>query len=157
MILYDDNVSFTDITTIIHSGVEFITTFFNNNTHDALYLIAEYKPPKMQLSCFNSMLETFIHKMPSNCPIVIIGDFNINLLTNIIQLATLQTFMKKYNFKPTFFESTTISDTQIDHIWTNAPTQQCYSRSTQAYWTHHKPIYLAFKLPNYVLRFILPK
>jgi hypothetical protein len=34
-----------------------------------------------------------------------IGDFNINLLTNIIQLATLQTFMKKYNFKLTFFEA----------------------------------------------------
>jgi hypothetical protein len=61
---------------------------------------------------------------------MIIGDFNIDLLTNTIQLATLKAFMKKYNFKPTYFESTTISDTQINRIWTNAPTQQCYSRST---------------------------
>jgi hypothetical protein len=91
MILYDDNVSLTDNTTMIHSRVEFITTFFNNNTSDALYVIAIYKPPKMQLSCFNSMFE----KMSSNCPIVIIGDFNINLLTNIIQPTTSQTFMKK--------------------------------------------------------------
>jgi hypothetical protein len=61
---------------------------------------------------------------------MIIGDFNIDLLTNKIQLPTLQAFMKKYNLKPTYFESTTISDTQINRIWTNAPTQQCYYGST---------------------------
>jgi hypothetical protein len=57
---------------------------------------------------------------------MIIGDFNMDLLTNIIQLATLQAFMKKYNLKPTYSKSTTISDTQINRIWTNAPTQQSY-------------------------------
>ncbi len=68
--------------------------------------------------------------MPSNCPIVIIGYFNINWLTNTIQSTTLQTFTKKYNFKLTFSKSITISDTQIDNIWTNTPIQQCYSGST---------------------------
>jgi len=38
----------------------------------------------------------------------------------------------------------------IDHVWTNAPTQQCISGVLEAYWTNHKPIYFAFKLPNYV-------
>jgi hypothetical protein len=95
--------------------------------------------------------------MPSNCPIVIIGDFNINLLINTIQSTTLQTFMKKYNFKPTFFKSITISDTQIDHIWTNAPIQQCYSGSTQTSWIDHKLKYLAFKLLDYVPQFVLPQ
>jgi hypothetical protein len=38
--------------------------------------------------------------------------------------------MKKYNSKLTFSESITISDTQIDHIWTNTPTQQNYYGST---------------------------
>jgi hypothetical protein len=42
---------------------------------------------------------------------MIIGDFNIDLLTNTIQLATLQGFMKNYNLKPTYSKSTTISDT----------------------------------------------
>ncbi len=44
----------------------------------------------------------------------------------------------------------TIYDTHIDHIWTNAPTQQCMLGVVQTYWTNHKPIYFAFKLPNYV-------
>jgi hypothetical protein len=35
MILYDDNVSLTNDTTITHSRAEFITSLFNNNTHDA--------------------------------------------------------------------------------------------------------------------------
>jgi hypothetical protein len=30
--------------------------------------------------------------------------------------------MYKYKLKLTFIESTTIDNTQIDHIWTNAPT-----------------------------------
>jgi hypothetical protein len=153
MILYDDNVSLTDNITMTHLGAKFITTLFNNNTHDALYIIIVYKPPKMQLSHFNYVLETFIHKRPSNCPTVIIGD----LLTNTIQSTTLQAFMKKYNFKLTFSKSITFSDTQIDHIWTNASIQQCYFASTQAYWIDHKLIYLAFKLPDYVPQIVLPQ
>jgi hypothetical protein len=95
-------------------------------------------------------------KMLSHCPIVIIGDFNINILTKIIQSSTLQAFINKYKFKLIFKENTTINDTQIDYIWTNAPIQQCHYETTQAYWTNHKPIYFAFKLPDYVSQFVLP-
>jgi hypothetical protein len=93
--------------------------------------------------------------MPSHCLISTIGDFNINSLTKKILSSTIQTFMNKYNFKLIFIETTTINDTQINHMWTNAPIQQCHSRTTQAYWTNHKPIYFALKLPNYVPQFVL--
>jgi hypothetical protein len=63
--------------------------------------------------------------------------------------------MNKYNFKFIFLENITINDTQIDHIWTNVIIQH-HSRSTQAYWTNHKPIYFAFKLFDYVPQFVLP-
>jgi len=46
---------------------------------------------------------------------------------------TLRNFMNTQKFKHIFFEYTTINKTQIDHIWTNAPTQQCHSRSIQTY------------------------
>jgi hypothetical protein len=61
--------------------------------------------------------------------------------------------MNEYNFK-FLKKNNTINDTQIDHICTNALIQQCHSRSTQAYWTNHKPIYFAFKPPNYVPQFV---
>ncbi len=62
-----------------------------------------------------------------------IGDVNIDFLTKTNQSSTLQEFMNKYNLKLNFIESTTINDTQIDHIWTNAPIQQCHFRTTQVY------------------------
>jgi hypothetical protein len=55
--------------------------------------------------------------------------------------------MYKYKLKLTFIESTTIDNTQIDHIWTNVATQEYHLRITQAYWVDHKPIYFTFKLP----------
>jgi hypothetical protein len=42
--------------------------------------------------------------------------------------------MNTHGFHITFIKTTTPNNTQIDHIWTNAPTQQC---DTQAYWTNH--------------------
>jgi hypothetical protein len=60
MVLYDDNVSLIEITTITNSSVEFITTFFNDNTQEGLYVITIYKPLKMQVSHFNSILENII-------------------------------------------------------------------------------------------------
>jgi hypothetical protein len=82
-------------------------------------------------------------------------EISILFLTKINQSSTLQAFMNKYNLKFTFIENTTINDTQIDYIWTNAPIQQCHFGTTQAYWINHRPIYFAFKLLNYVPQFVL--
>jgi hypothetical protein len=64
--------------------------------------------------------------------------------------------MNKYNLKITFIKNNTINDTQIGHIQTNAPIKHCHFRTTQAYWTNHKPIYFVFKLLDYVPQFVLP-
>ncbi len=46
---------------------------------------------------------------------------------------------------------------QIDDIWINILTyKQCHVGSPQAYWTNHKPIYFAFKSPNYIPQSALP-
>jgi endonuclease/exonuclease/phosphatase (EEP) superfamily protein YafD len=58
--------------------------------------------------------------------------------------------MDQYSMKLQLKKITTIYGSHIDHIWTNAPTQQCTSRVVEAYLIDHKPIYFAFKLPNYV-------
>jgi hypothetical protein len=58
--------------------------------------------------------------------------------------------MGQYSMEPQFKEITTIYGFHINHIWTNAPTQQCISRVVEAYWIAHKVIYFAFKLPDYV-------
>jgi hypothetical protein len=89
MVFYDDNVSLIENTIVINSYVEFITTLFNYKTQEALYIIAIYRSPKMQVSNFNYILENIIQKMPSHCLNVIIGNFNINFLTKRIQSSIL--------------------------------------------------------------------
>jgi hypothetical protein len=58
--------------------------------------------------------------------------------------------MKFDNMCLQFQESTTIYDSQINHVWTNASTQHNISGVLEAYWTNDKLTYFAFKLPNYV-------
>jgi hypothetical protein len=65
-----------------------------------------------------------------NCQTIIIGDFNINMLTKTSESLALQNLMNKYNLKFIFLGNSTINNTQFYHIWTNAPTQRCYFGST---------------------------
>jgi endonuclease/exonuclease/phosphatase (EEP) superfamily protein YafD len=58
--------------------------------------------------------------------------------------------MDQYSMELQFKKITTIYGFHIDHIWTNAPTQQCTLRVVEAYGIDHKPIYIAFKLLDYV-------
>jgi endonuclease/exonuclease/phosphatase (EEP) superfamily protein YafD len=95
--------------------------------------------------------------MLKDYPTILIGDFNINMLKKTTQSTTFQILMSKYKLKFFFSKSTTINNTQIDHIWTNAQTQQCHSGITQTYWTNHKPVYFTFKLLNYVPQFFYHK
>jgi hypothetical protein len=88
--------------------------------------------------------------------IVIIGDFNIEMLTNTLQSMELKQIMNKYGLQLVSFEITTIYNTQIDHIWTNVLLQQCHFGSSTTYWTNHKPIHIAFKLLNHVPKFTVP-
>jgi hypothetical protein len=59
---------------------------------------------------------------------IIIGSFNINMLDqNSTQPNELQSFMDQYLMKLQILKNITIYGSHIDHIWTNAPTQQCMS------------------------------
>jgi hypothetical protein len=57
--------------------------------------------------------------------------------------------MDKFQLKSQFSESTTKVGSQLDHIWANVLGNECKSCVTKVYWLNfHKPIYIAFKLPN---------
>jgi hypothetical protein len=82
------------------SSAKFITTFFNINTREALYIIAIYKPPQMFLKKFTSIPKIVSKELSANCPIVIIENLNINMLT-----ITLNNYTNIYNFKIHFFKN----------------------------------------------------
>ncbi len=57
--------------------------------------------------------------MWTNCPTIIIGNFNLNMLTQTFESTTLKRFMEQYHSKLIFFEPITIYDGHLNHIWTN--------------------------------------
>jgi hypothetical protein len=62
--------------------------------------------------------------------------------------------MNKFQLNSQFSESTTRAVSQLYHIWANVPGNECKFGVTKAYWSDfHKPIYIAFKLPNIFLMY----
>jgi hypothetical protein len=57
--------------------------------------------------------------------------------------------MNKFRLKSQFSESTTKVGFQLEHILVNVLRIECKFGVTKACWSNvHKPIYIAFKLPN---------
>jgi hypothetical protein len=52
-----------------------------------------------------------------------------------------------------FLKITTIYESHIDHIWTNASTPKCMLGIVKTYCIDHKPIYFAFKFPNHISQY----
>jgi len=61
----------------------------------------------------------------------------------------LQNLMSQYNLKLFFSEPTTLYQAHINHIWTNANTQQSHFDTTKEYWTSHKG-----KLSHFIPKFV---
>jgi hypothetical protein len=64
---------------------------------------------------------------------------------NTITKKKLLYFMGKIQFS----ESTIKVGSQLNHIWANVLGNECKYGVTETHWLDfHKPIYIAFKLPN---------
>jgi hypothetical protein len=58
-------------------------------------------------------------------------------------------FHEKFELKSQFNASNTKIKSQLNHMWENALENVCKFGVTSSYWPYfHKPIYIAFKLPN---------
>jgi hypothetical protein len=80
-------------------------------------------------------LQQFLDVMPTSCPIIIIGHFNIDMFDqNSTQPNELQTYLDHYSMELREKEITTFYCSHIDHVSTNAPIQQCMSRVVKIYW-----------------------
>jgi len=82
MILYDKMLMLSNITSTTNASVKFISASFNQNTWEVIHVSAVYKPLEMQIAYFISILKTILKKIPIDCPTIVIGDFNVNMLTN---------------------------------------------------------------------------
>jgi endonuclease/exonuclease/phosphatase family metal-dependent hydrolase len=60
-------------------AVKFITTIFNTNRRKVIHVIAIYKPSTLFFSTFINQLQKPLDVMPTYCPTIIMGDFNIDM------------------------------------------------------------------------------
>ena len=105
-----------------------------------------YRPPGTQLEKFYDCFFPMIEKINSeNRPCYILGDFNIDLLTNSV---SSQVYLNKFlsnGFYPRIDRPTRIteySSTLIDHIFTNAHKNDTMSGIWVADIADHLPIYI---------------
>jgi hypothetical protein len=79
MIIYDNFTTLSSHETVTSLGVEYIATTFNAYTRKAIHIVAIYRFSTLSLSMFVIHLRRILDLMPISCPMIIIGNFNIDM------------------------------------------------------------------------------
>ncbi len=85
MIIYDNFTTLSSHETFTSFKVEYIATTFNANTRKIIHIITIYKLSTLSLSMFIIHLQTFLNLMSISCPMIIIGNFNIEEALSLSQ------------------------------------------------------------------------
>ena len=77
-------------------------------------------------------------------PVIILGDFNVNLNENASDKNTLcKCLIQEKHYVQVINQFTTDYKTQIDHIYTNIPERVKNSGVLESYFSDHKPIFVS--------------
>jgi hypothetical protein len=115
-----------------------------------------YRAHSTKITFFLENLDELIIEAPIECPIMILGNFNVDVSKDSMQYHEIEKIlncMNKHKLKQQISTPTTMKNSLIDHIWSNIPGMDTKYGVTDAYWLdYHRNVYCAFKLPN-----VLPK
>ncbi len=92
------------------NGSKYISTTFNIRTRRAIHIICVYKSYSSLISMFFNTLDTLIQKSPNDCPFIVLGDFNFDILDDNNHENNKQQsidFMNKLELKSQFRNITT--------------------------------------------------
>ena len=99
------------------------------------HIIGIYRPPSTSLLMFKEQLYRYINKYDQKSPIVILGDFNMNIQENSHH-SFLMEMKSKYNLQQLVSQPTTLEGTTIDLIFTNIPSLK-FEILTNTWSSHH--------------------
>ncbi len=77
--MYDIHMHLDSFNIITNDGSKYILATFNINTQKTTYIVCVYKVHSSSISTFLNNLQTIIQKSPEHCPIIIMGDFNVDI------------------------------------------------------------------------------
>ena len=118
-----------------------------NQPVNNLHIVGIYRSKsKVKISMFVDALKhlhsTYIND--PNTPVIILGDFNVNLFENESDKNTLSKyFIEEKQYVQLISQVTTDYKTQIDHIYTNIPERVKSSGVLESYFSDHKPIFVS--------------
>ncbi len=122
MIIYDNFTTLSSHETFTSLGLNILQQHSMQIQERLFIKYKHYRPSTLSLSMFIIHLQKFLDLMPISCPMIIIGNFNINMFDqNSTPPNELQSFIDQYSIKFQFKKITTIYGSYIDHICTNAP------------------------------------
>jgi hypothetical protein len=101
---------------IINDVSEYIGATFSTNTQKNK-IACVYRTHSCSVSTFLNNLQTIIQQSLEHCPIIIMGNFNVDILKDNNQPILLKKIMDKFQLKSQFSENTTKVGSQLDHIW----------------------------------------
>jgi endonuclease/exonuclease/phosphatase family metal-dependent hydrolase len=118
-----------------------------NQPVNNLHIVGIYRSKsKVKISMFIDALKhlpsTYIND--PNTPVIILGDFNVNLFENASDKNTLSKYLiEEKQYVQLISQVTTDYKTRIDHICTNIPERVKSSGVLESYFSDHKPIFVS--------------
>ncbi len=77
--MYDIHMHLDSFNIIISDGSKYITTF-NIDTWKVIHIVCVYKVHSCLISTFLNNFQTIIQQSPKHYPIIIMGDFDVDIL-----------------------------------------------------------------------------
>ena len=131
-----------------HNDVEMILLKVNNTIAN-LHIVGIYRSKsKVSIARFHEALKHLFENEFSdpNVPLIILGDFNFNLLENASERNAIYKYLtEERNCVQLITQFTTHYKTQIDHIYINVTERVVLSGVLESYFNDHKPVFVSLK------------
>jgi exonuclease III len=98
---------------------------------------------------FSNILNVFsnaLQHLHLNKTIIILGDFNVDMLQNSARTKELENYMCNYSFCFLLDKINHVQNALIDHVWSNVPFSQYTLFILDTYWSDHDTICIELEL-----------
>jgi exonuclease III len=145
MILVKKHVPILDHTHIKEKNVELVLT--KNISHGTeIAILNMYVSPHVTFSNIVNVISNALDHFHLNGSIVLVGDFNIDMLQNTGRTKELKNYMCKYSLRFLLNNTAHLQNTLIDHVWSNVPISQYSMFVLDTYWSDYDTIGIALEL-----------
>lgn len=134
-----DNFSTEVLRTVSKDGLQILAAEIEIMTHKKVIVLGLYRSPSFPLPSFLKELTEFVSMFHNN-DMILIGDFNVDLLSGAVPFE-FSTFFDRYGFSQHVPFHTSDYGSLLDHFWSNSSPKTevgCF----KTYYSDHSPIWV---------------